>query len=205
MGAVVALETLLQQRRVWKGQPTGLPDKLQPTGYADLDAVLPAGGWPDGALSEILLAREGVGELRLLWPTLARLSAAGERIMLVAPPFIPYVPAWQTAGIDPQQLVMVKASGDQALWAAEQCLRSGCFGAVLCWPHKIGDRALRRIQVAAETGETLAFAYRSLSEAANPSPAALRLAIDAAPGQVRILKCRGGKPSSVPIRFYHGR
>ncbi|GGC85567.1 translesion DNA synthesis-associated protein ImuA [Halopseudomonas salina] len=205
MGAVVALDTLLQQRQVWKGQPTGLPAHIQPTGHAALDAALPAGGWPDTALSEILYARDGMGELQLLWPTLARLSQAGERIMLVAPPFIPYVPAWQAAGIDQRQLVMVDAAGDQALWAAEQCLRSGCFGAVICWPQRAGDRALRRIQVAAETGETLAFAYRPLAESANPSPAALRLVIDDAAGQVRVLKCRGGRPSANAISIRAGR
>lgn len=196
MGAVVALDTLLQQRQVWKGQPLGLPVNIQPTGYANLDGALPAGGWPDSALSEILHAHDGIGELQLLWPTLARLNAAGERVMLVAPPFIPYVPAWQAAGINQRQLVMVDATGDQALWAAEQCLRSGCFGAVICWPQRAGDRAMRRLQVAAETGETLAFAYRSLAEVLNPSPAALRLIMDGAPGQVRILKARGGRPSA---------
>lgn len=205
MGAVVALDTLLQQRQVWKGQSTVLPAHIQPTGYEALDAALPAGGWPDAALSEILHAREGMGELQLLWPTLARLSQAAERIMLVAPPFITYVPAWQAAGIDQRQLVMVDAAGDQALWAAEQCLRSGCFGAVICWPQRAGDRALRRIQVAAETGETLAFAYRPLAESANPSPAALRLVIDDTAGQVRVLKCRGGRPSANAISIREGR
>ncbi len=205
MGAVVALETLLKQRQVWRGQSTGLPDRIQPTGHVSLDAVLPAGGWPDAALSEILLAREGMGELQLLWPTLARLSSAGERIALVAPPFIPYVPSWHAAGVDQQQLVMINASADQAMWAAEQCLRSGCFGAVLCWPQRADDRALRRLQVAAETGGTLAFAYRALTEAANPSPAALRLVLDGEPGEVRIHKCRGGRASPAVIQLQRGR
>ena len=205
MGAVVALDTLFQQRQVWKGQPQGLPAAIQPTGHAILDGALPAGGWPDSALSEILYAHDGIGELQLLWPTLARLSAAGERVMPIAPPFVPYVPAWQAAGIDQRQLVMVDASGDQALWAAEQCLRSGCFGAVICWPQRAGDRAMRRLQVAAETGETLAFAYRSLAEAINPSPAALRLVMDGEPGTVRILKSRGGRPSAgyISLRAEH--
>jgi hypothetical protein len=83
----------------------------------------------------------------------------------------------------------------------EQCLRSGSCGAVLCWPRKVDDRALRRLQVAAETGETLAFACRGQQAAANPSPAALRIAIDARPSQLRVLKCRGGLPPSSPIPF----
>jgi hypothetical protein len=60
---------------------------------------------------------------------------------------------------------------------------------------------LRRLQVAAETGQTLAFAWRSLQEAINPSPAALRIAIDARPAQLRVLKSRGGLARSAPIAF----
>lgn len=199
MGSVVALDTLLHQRQVWKGQPLGLPPSLQPTGHAALDAILPSGGWPEAALSEILLAAEGTGELQLIWPTLARLSTAGERIVLVAPPHIPYPAAWQAAGVDIDLLSIVRATGRDALWAAEQCLRSGSCGAVLCWPHQADDRALRRLQVAAETGQTLAFAYRPLREALNPSPAALRLAVDANPAQLRVLKCRGGLAPARPL------
>ncbi|WP_416739386.1 translesion DNA synthesis-associated protein ImuA [Pseudomonas sp. NFX71] len=201
MGAVVALDTLFNGGQVWKGRPAAPTVSPQPTGHAALDAALPTGGWPEAALTEILLAGQGVGELQLVWPALARLSAAGERIVLVAPPYVPYPQAWQNAGIDLRQLSIIQASERDALWAAEQCLRSGSCGVVLCWPHKADDRALRRLQVAAETGSTLAFAYRSLNEAINPSPAALRIAIDARPAQLRVLKCRGGLARSAPIAF----
>jgi hypothetical protein len=202
MGAVVALDSLFNGGRVWKGRPAAPPASVHPTGLAALDAVLPSGGWPEAALSEILVAQQGVGELRLVWPTLARLSAAGERIVLVAPPYTPYPHAWQNAGVDLRQLSVIQADERDALWAAEQCLRSGSCGAVLCWPHKADDRALRRLQVAAETGQTLAFAWRALSEAINPSPAALRLAVE--PSQVRVLKCRGGLAHPAPIALVSG-
>ncbi|MDD0843743.1 translesion DNA synthesis-associated protein ImuA [Pseudomonas sp. Gutcm_11s] len=188
---VIALDRLLDERRVWKGQALTAPSGAQPTEHVTLDAVLPGGGWPEGALSEILLSAPGLGELRLLWPTLARLSQAGERLALVAPPFLPYAPAWQAAGIVLQHLEIIRARGEDALWAAEQCLRSGSCGAVLCWPGQASDRALRRLQVAAETGQTLGFAYRPANAAHNPSPAALRLLLEG-PAQVRVLKCRGG-------------
>lgn len=167
MGAVVALDSLFNGGRVWKGRPAVPPASVHPTGLAALDAVLPTGGWPESALSEILMAKDGVGELQLVLPTLARLSAAGERIVLVAPPYTPYPHAWQNAGVDLRQLSVVQAEERDALWAVEQCLRSGSCGAVLCWPRKADDRALRRLQVAAETGQTLAFAWRALSEAIN--------------------------------------
>ncbi|MGN5518769.1 translesion DNA synthesis-associated protein ImuA [Halopseudomonas sp. Lyrl_26] len=199
MSAVVSLDALLQQRRVWKGGADIAAAPAQPTGHAQLDAVLPGGGWPEAALSELLLAHPGSGELQLLWPTLARLTRARERVVLVAPPFIPFAPAWLQAGVDLRWLVLVQASEKEALWAAEQCLRSGSCAAVLCWPERINDRGLRRLQLAAATGESLGFACRSLREADNPSPAALRLALDAWPRQVRVLKSRGAMPAARPL------
>ncbi|BAP79879.1 cell division inhibitor SulA [Pseudomonas sp. MT-1] len=199
MSSVVSLDRLLDARQLWRGQPSIVSTSNQPTGHPTLDAALPGSGWPDSALSELLITTTGIGELRLLWPTLARLTSAGERVVLVAPPHLPFPHAWLAAGIDLRQLSLVQAHGRDALWAAEQCLRSGSCGAVLCWPQQADDRALRRLQVAAETGQTLAFAYRSLREAVNPSPAALRLAVEASPAQVRILKCRGGLAPVQPI------
>lgn len=199
MSAVVSLDALLQQRRVWKGGADITVAPAQPTGHAQLDAVLPGGGWPEAALSELLLAHPGSGELQLLWPTLARLTRARERVVLVAPPFIPFAPAWLQAGVDLRWLVLVQASEKEALWAAEQCLRSGSCAAVLCWPQRINDRGLRHLQLAAATGESLGFACRSLREADNPSPAALRLALDAWPRQVRVLKSRGAMPAARPL------
>ncbi|PBP43110.1 DNA lesion error-prone repair protein ImuA, partial [Pseudomonas syringae] len=118
MGAVVSLDALLDERRVWKGRQQSAPQvSPQPSGHALLDAALPTGGWPAAALTEILIPANGSGELRLLWPSLARLSAIAERIVLVAPPYIPYPQAWLAAGVDLRQLVVIEASNRDALWA----------------------------------------------------------------------------------------
>jgi hypothetical protein len=198
-GPVTSLEGLLDQRRLWKGRISPKVSGQQPTGHAALDAVLPSAGWPASALSEILLPAHGCGELQLLWPSLARLTRSGERVVLVAPPHVPYAPAWQAAGVELRHLSVIAAEGKDALWAAEQCLRSGSCGAVLCWPLHADDKALRRLQVAAESGQTLAFACRSHAAAVNASPAALRLIIELQPPQWRILKCRGGVAPAAPI------
>ena len=198
-GAVTSLEGLLDQRRLWKGRATPRISGQQPTGHAALDAVLPSGGWPASALSELLLPAHGCGELQLLWPSLARLTASGERVVLVGPPHVPYAPAWQAAGVELRHLSVIAAEGKDALWAAEQCLRSGSCGAVLCWPMHADDKALRRLQVAAESGQTLAFACRPQAAAVNASPAALRLMIELQPPQWRVLKCRGGVAPAAPI------
>jgi len=204
MASVVALDSLLDSRRVWRGQPQARRTSRQPTGFAALDAQLPSGGWPESALSELLLPMDGIGELRLLWPTLARLSQAGdassdEKVVLIAPPYLPFASAWANAGVRLDKLQIVLAQPRDVLWATEQCLRSAACAAVLCWPLQADDRALRRLQVAAETGQCLGFAMRDAKAAANPSPAALRIVIDTAPAQLRVIKCRGGNPPTQPI------
>jgi len=194
MGQVVALESLLEQQRVWRGQPSPLPRARQPTGHPALDAALPERGWPEAALTELMLSADGVGELRLLLPTIARLTTTGSPVVLVAPPYLPFPIAWRQAGVDLAHLHLVEAPPREALWATEQCLRSGCAGAVLAWPRQADDRALRRLQVAADNGRALGFVFRDLRALANPSPAALRLAIRGTPPSLRVVKCRGGMP-----------
>ena len=202
MGAVVALDALLESRRIWRGQPAPRAPSAQPTGFALLDEALPDGGWPETALTELLLSADGVGELRLLWPILARLSRADGMIALIAPPYLPFAQAWANAGVQLDRRQVIRTDPRNALWATEQCLRSAACSAVLCWPQHADDRALRRLQVAAETGQCPGFAMRPMKAAANPSPAALRIAIDADPAQLRVLKCRGGNPPTRPIPFF---
>ncbi|HSM10668.1 MAG TPA: translesion DNA synthesis-associated protein ImuA [Lysobacter sp.] len=201
MAVVVPLQALLEARRVWRGQPLPRPPSRQPTGFDWLDEALPSAGWPEAALTELLLPVDGVGELRLLWPTLARLSQQDGMIALVAPPYLPFAPAWDSAGVRLGKLQVVRTAPRDALWATEQCLRSAACSAVLCWPQQADDRSLRRLQVAAETGQCLGFALRPAKAAENPSPAALRIAIDADPAQLRVLKCRGGNAPPRPLPF----
>ena len=199
MSAVVSLDTLLAGRRLWRGPASPPPAAREPTGHAALDAALPGGGWPEAALTELLLASDGIGELGLLLPTLARLTQAGRPVAWVDPPYRPYVPALARAGIDPSRLHVVDTGGGETAWALEQCLRSQACAAVLGWPLRADDRTLRRLQVAAETGQALGFVFRPLAAARNPSPAALRLQLE--PGRLRVLKCRGGVPPSAPLPF----
>lgn len=196
MAAVVALESLLATQTLWHaGRTAALAVEGEPTGYAALDALLPQRGWPRRALTELLLPADGIGELSLLMPTLARLTRAGAPVVLVAPPYLPYAPAWQAAGVDLMQLEVIEAAPRDALWAFEQCLRSGTCGAVVGWPAQAEAPALRRLQVAADSGACLGFALRDRRHADNPSPAALRLAYGRdgqGAGAWQIRKCRGG-------------
>ena len=196
MGAVVALDTLLAARTLWHaGRSAAIAADGEPTGHDALDALLPQGGWPRRSLTELLLPADGVGELALLLPTLARMTQAGSTVAVIAPPYVPYAPAWQAAGVDLSLLEIVDAAPRDALWAFEQCLRSGACAAVVGWPRQADAQALRRLQVAADSGDCLGFVLRDRKHAANPSPAALRLEYRCNAGDGdgwRVRKCRGG-------------
>ena len=192
MGAVVALETLFAAQTLWHaGRSAKISADGESTGYAELDALLPQKGWPRRALTELLLPADGLGELSLLFPALTRMTQAGHPVVVIAPPYIPYAPAWQAAGMDLSLLEIVDASPRDALWAFEQCLRSGACAAVLGWPQQADAQSLRRLQVAADSGDCLGFAFRDRKHVANASPAALRM--EHAGGQWHVRKCRGGQ------------
>jgi hypothetical protein len=65
------------------------------------------------------------------------------------------------------------------------------------------DRAMRRLQLAAEAGQALAFVYRAPDRLAQPSSAALRVALRPAGAALRIeiVKVRRGQPSSVTLEL----
>lgn len=201
MGAVVALSSMLDARQVWRGRAAPIPAGDQPTGWPALDAALPSGGWPDASLSEVLSANDGTGELRLVLPTVKRLTSGKRPVVLIAPPYAPCVAGWRQAGVHMGRVQIVRTAEKDALWAAEQCLRSGSCAAVLLWPHHADDRALRRLQVAADTGKALGIVFRDRQHVGHASPAALRLEVEPDPGQIWVRKCRGGAIPAHAIPF----
>jgi protein ImuA len=166
------------------------------TGFAALSAQLPGGGWPLGTLIDLLVQQHGIGELRLLRPALA---ALGKRpIVLLQPPHPPQALALAALGLEPSQLIWIRGGagakgGGDALWAAEQVLRSGCCGALLLWQHHARGETLRRLHLAAQSADTLFYMLRPLAAARDASPAPLRLSLTAAAGGVDIgfVKRRG--------------
>jgi hypothetical protein len=202
-----SLADILAQHSVWRGGALVRPGApALPTGFAVLDRELPGGGWPGGALTEILGLREGVGELQLVLPALVTLSTSGRRIVWLAPPHLPYAPALAAAGIDLAQLSVLRAPGRRdALWAAEQVLRAGNCDALLAWFRDIRYVELRRLAVAAEASRTFCALFRPVQAAREPSPACLRIALEPMHGglAVRILKRRGAlaaTPVLLPIK-----
>ena len=201
-GTPFSFAALFERPDIWRGDSlsrAGTP--AVPSGFPELDAELPGGGWPAGTLTDILPAHEGIGELRLLGPALAGLSRRGLRLVWIAPPHLPYAPALAAAGIDVANLVVVHvASPKETLWATEQALASNACGAVLTWPQGAKYAELRRLQITAEGGRAPAFLFRVPEAAGESSPAPLRIALGTSDGglAVRVLKRRGA-PLAHPI------
>ncbi len=187
--------------RVWQADRFAQrPGAVVPTGFAVLDAELPGGGWPAGALIELLLERPGVGELSLLLPVLGR-TPPEQWIVWLAPPLQPYAPALARAGVPLARLLIVRPEHPHTLlWATRQAAVSGSCSAVLAWMPRIDRTGLRRLQLAAEESGTPLFLFRPGTVAGQPSPAPLRLMLSACGAQleVRILK-RRGPPAARPL------
>ncbi|WP_322054091.1 translesion DNA synthesis-associated protein ImuA [Paraburkholderia bannensis] len=165
------------QSRIWQGnQVGGTSGRTVSSGHDALDALLPGAGWPVGSLTELLAEQGGIGEMRLVAPALRALTAqAGRHVLLVAPPWRPYACALEAWGIALDRVVWIRASDDEAPWAAEQALKQDGIGAVLLWQPKARADALRRLQVAAQDSQALAFLMRPSAARSQSSPAPLRM------------------------------
>lgn len=190
------LAEILLRPDVWRGDHAP-PVPAIATGFAALDAVLPGGGWPHAALTEVTFPRPGIGELQLFLPALAALSRGDRWIAFVAPPHIPYAPALSAAGVDLSRLLMVypKTRTDH-LWAVETSLRSGACAMVLAWATYADSAHLRRLQLAAEAGATGMVLFQRYSMPGSTASLRLHLAPadDTARLNVQVLKRRGGGP-----------
>jgi hypothetical protein len=198
-----ALSALLSHPSIWRGDECAPEPSAIATGFAALDPMLPGGGWPGNALAEVLLAREGIGELRLMLPALAKLTREGRDVVWVAPPHRPYAPALAAAGVVLSRLALVRCrDAREASWAFEQALRAPECGAAFAWLAERDERRLRRLALAAREGRTFGVLWRRPGVAARAIAAPLRLGLDASDGRlsVHILKRRGGEVAQ-PIRI----
>lgn len=204
----MSLDELLKRACVWRARGGVATAAGMASGHAALDALLPGGGWPRHGLTEILSSDMGIGALRLVLPALARLSHEGRWIIWVAPPHVPYSPALAEHGLDLTRVLVVDLPGDdartrvQATWAFEQALRFDDCGAALLWLDALSSLRLRRLQLAAETGSTWGVVFRPVQRASQPSPAPLRLEIEAV---AEPLPGAPGRPASVRVKLRKAR
>jgi hypothetical protein len=200
-------EELIRRAGVWRAGEWSQQAVCR-SGYAELDAILPGGGWPRSGLTEILSPAATRGALHAVLPALATLSREERWIVWVNPPHAPYAPALHAHGVDLARVMIVElpeaaaARGRETLWACEQALRFEGCGAALAWLDEAPMLALRRLQLAAEAGATWGVLFRPSARARQASPAPLRLALETcpvaadsgpAPLEVTVLKAHAGR------------
>jgi cell division inhibitor SulA len=193
-----AIEQLLQRPDIWQSARRRQQQSGVSTGFAALDDCLHLGGWPRSSMVEMLCRQQGIGELQLLLPTLARLTNAGRYCLLLSPPCTPYPAALAAAGVSVDRLLVIDSSNTlQQLWSAEQTLRSGAAGCVIAWfgAQKLATAHLRKLLLATKHNDNLLFLQRHYNLSQQASPAGLRLLLDSTRAgqlQLEVLKQPGG-------------
>lgn len=158
-----------------------IADAAQSTGHAELDALLPGGGWPKAGLVEVTSPHKGIGELQLLMPLLRQRSQQAQSVLWIAPPYALHGPALAEAGVNIRNSFVIpsQTSCNKALWSIEKALQSSECGLVLAWQNWLSPRVVRRLQLAAREGQTLGMLFHQ--RPTPNSPAMLQLAINSAP------------------------
>ena len=114
---------------VWRANELGSASGITvASGHAVLDAQFPGGGWPVGALSEILQHHNGQYEWRLILPALMR-AELGPVTVLVGAPHVPFGPGLAAHGFEVERLVWVTADA-----ALERQARLSVLLALNGWP-----------------------------------------------------------------------
>lgn len=89
--------------------------------------------------------------------------------------------------MDLKRLLLVQPGTDrEALWAAEQCLKSGACQAVCLWQDRVPLVQARRLQLAARAGESASFLFLAAHNAAAGLPVDLCLELSPHPHGIAI-------------------
>lgn len=195
------IDQILQRNpALWRGcDLAGQGQGGRPTGFAELDAILPGRGWPSHGLMEIISPQWGNGELQLLLPLMRSVIEQGQWILWISPPYQLYAPALVQAGIDTSQILLVdlETSCGDALWTMEKALQTGNCGLVLAWQNWLPGKVLRRLQLAASAGNTLGVLFKHRDSKHSPSPVRLQIK-DCSPAhqpcseaELTLIKARG--------------
>ena len=182
------------------------------TSLLELDERLVGGGLPSASIVELLTAGRSGSCLGLAaWlsaQVLAGVGLARGGVVIDRRGEL-YPPAAAQMGLELDRLVLVRPRCEaEAVWAAEESLRSPGVGVVLVpWLWGMDHRQSRRLQLAAEAGGGVGLVVRSVRARGRISSAAVRLLVEPAPSEpgvpihqgrwverwsVQVLRCRGG-------------
>ena len=216
------LEGLRTQIRKLEKHYIGRCFKTFLMGDPQIDAALPRGGLPRAALHQVVDGDGGGSGAALGFCTalLARLSAGRGTVLWCRRRRGLYGPGLSAMGLDPTRLIIVRGRNrTDILWAMEEGLRSGALAAVLGEADGVSPIALRRLQLAAETGGATALLLTSAQakdQAPASGPVTSRWRVWTAPSsssfpslrngdscrwRVELMRCRNGSPGAWRVEW----
>ncbi len=167
-------------------------DDCLSTGCDQLDQLLPGGRLRAGMLVELLAEDFGSGAGALAMHCATRMVDATQCCCVVTDRWRRfYPPAAVARGIETKDLIVVRSSDSQVmsaaeeLWALDQALRCAGVGVVVAWLDKVDPRAFRRLQLAAESGKTLALLLRPARVQSLPTWSDVQLLVKPQTGQLQ--------------------
>ncbi len=182
------IKQLLQTSKLCQGSQQKSLRPAASTGYVELDNQLGCGGWPQAAISELLLSQHGIGEIRLLSPLLAKLSLNSGHITWINPPYSPYAPALHGQGLQLEKILVVQTkTNSESIWAAQQAMASQSSSAVLLWlSDQPLDNEIRKLNLAAQRGNCWGIILRNIKYQQQASAAILRIAMQLQNSQLHL-------------------
>ncbi|MEZ9345595.1 translesion DNA synthesis-associated protein ImuA [Vibrio splendidus] len=155
------IKNLQDRQLIWTGLQSTAQGSTTSTGYPQLDKQLD-GGFPTHGVIEVE-SQQGIGELRLLTPYLAQQNSQ-KLAIFINPPGKICAEFFSSQGIELENILVIQPQRDlDALWAAEQCLKSGACHSVLLWRADLEIHQTKRLQAASETGKCLHFHFKATS------------------------------------------
>jgi protein ImuA len=201
--------------RVARLERSGLGEREEPPAIPlcpEMDRALPSGGLPRAALHEVLSDGAGaaIGFAALL------MARSGGTVFWIARDPDPWPPGLARFGLPPSRLIVAQPSNHvDALWVTEEALRCSAVSAVLLMSERPDATAMRRLQLAAETGGGIGLLLRESEEDEGPSLATTRWRVTGHAGgsmhdlgdpqwRLELLRCRAGRPQSWHVTWRAG-
>jgi len=164
--------------RQWERKSAQGAERSVSTGCPSLDELFPAQGIRQGSLIEWVGTDEAKGAVALSL-IVGKVVVPPERPMILIDRQRELFPAaLQAMGIDLTRLVLIHPKTERdALWACEESLR--CPGVGLVWMDigRLSGTIFRRLQLAAEEGQTIGFFVRPEAAVQQASWADARLTV----------------------------
>jgi hypothetical protein len=187
------ISQLKQRNIIWQGMQAQTNIERIPSHICEIDQRLqglPAYGV--FSVSSIM----GIGELRLFSHYLRHKQQQGT-VVFVAPPAQLNAEFFVQEGLSLEKVLIVSSTKpNDAMWAVEQCLKSGCCSAVVYWGLVTEMTQIRRCMLAAEQQHASLIMLHDCTSLSLSQPISLkmRLAPTATGVELNIYKQKAGSP-----------